>query len=102
MHDPVDPAAYSSLFQGIKVLVVDDEFYSRKVVRTLLMAMGVTNIYDADSGVKGLEALRTVGPDVVLVDWEMPCMDGAAFSRAVRNPGDFSLSECPDYHADRP
>ena len=89
------PQENSSLFQGLKVLVVDDEFYSRKVARTLLMAMGVTNIYDADSGVKGLEVLRTVGPDVVLVDWEMPFMDGAAFSKVVRNPGIFPYPNVP-------
>jgi len=34
-----------------------------------------------------LDAIRAVAPDVVLVDWEMPVMDGAAFSRAVRDPG---------------
>lgn len=89
------PQNISSLLQGIKVLVVDDEFYSRKVARTLLMAMGITNIYDADSGAKGLEALRAIAPDVVLVDWEMPVMDGAAFSKTVRNPGGFPYPNVP-------
>ena len=89
------PQHISSLLQATKVLVVDDEFYSRKVVRTLLMAMGVTHIYDADSGAKGLEAVRAVAPDVVLVDWEMPVMNGAAFSKAVRNPGKFPYPNVP-------
>jgi len=88
------PQHILSLFQGAKVLVVDDEFYSRKVVRTLLLAMGVTNIYDADSGAKGLDAIRAIAPDVVLVDWEMPVMDGAAFSKAVRAP-DFPYPNVP-------
>lgn len=81
--------------RDIKVLVVDDEFYSRKVVRTLLMAMGVTKIFDTDCGAKGLEMIRAVAPDVVLVDWEMPNMDGAAFSRAVRTPGGFRYPNLP-------
>ena len=89
------PQHISSLLQSTKVLVVDDEFYSRKVVRTLLMAMGVTKIYDADSGAKGLEAARAVAPDVILVDWEMPGMDGAAFSKAVRTPGEFPYPNVP-------
>lgn len=89
------PQHISTLLQGVKVLVVDDEFYSRKVARTLLMAMGITNIYDADSGAKGLEALRAIAPDVVLVDWEMPVMDGAAFSKTVRNPGGFPYPNVP-------
>ena len=89
------PQHISSLLQSTKVLVVDDEFYSRKVVRTLLMAMGVTHIYDADNGAKGLEAARAVAPDVILVDWEMPGMNGAAFSKAVRNPGGFPYPNIP-------
>ena len=89
------PQHISSLLQSTKVLVVDDEFYSRKVVRTLLMAMGVTHIYDADNGAKGLEVARAVAPDVILVDWEMPGMNGAAFSKEVRNPGGFPYPNIP-------
>jgi two-component system, chemotaxis family, chemotaxis protein CheY len=84
-----------TLFQSTKVLIVDDEFYTRKVIRTLLNAIGVTNIYDADSGATGLYAIRTFAPDVVLVDWEMPEMDGAAFVKAVRSPGEFPLPNVP-------
>ena len=52
------PQHILSLFQGAKVLLVDHEFYSRKVVRTLLMAMGINNIYDADSGAKAARDSR--------------------------------------------
>ena len=89
------PQHVSNLFQGAKVLVVDDEFYSRKVIRTLLMAIGVTKIFDADSGARGLDAIRTVVPDIVLVDWEMPNMDGATFAKMVRNPADFPYPNVP-------
>src|SRR4249919_3479795 len=89
------PQHISKLFQGAKVLVVDDEFYSRKVIRALLMSIGVTDIYDADSGARGLAAICANGPDVVLVDWEMPNMDGAAFAKAVRNPDGFPLPNVP-------
>jgi len=89
------PQHISKRLQDIKVLVVDDEFYSRKVIRALLMAIGVTNIFDADSGALGLEAIRAVVPDVVLVDWEMPNMDGAAFAKLVRQPGAFRHPNVP-------
>jgi YesN/AraC family two-component response regulator len=84
-----------SLLQGTKVLVVDDEFYSRKVIRTLLMSVGVVNIFDAENGIRGLEAIRVIAPDLVLVDWEMPNMDGAAFAKAVRTPGKFPYPNVP-------
>lgn len=89
------PQHILNLLRGIKVLVVDDEFYSRKVIRTLLMSIGVTNVFDAENGGKGLEAVRAVAPDVVLVDWEMPGMDGAAFAKAVRSPGGFPQPNVP-------
>jgi CheY-like chemotaxis protein len=81
--------------QSAKVLVVDDEYYSRKVIRTLLMAMGVSNIFEEPSGARGLDATRLIMPDVVLVDWEMPEMDGATFAKTVRAPGSFPYPHVP-------
>lgn len=89
------PQHISELFRDIKVLVVDDEFYSRKVIRTLLMSLGVTKIVDAEDGIRGLEAIRNHLPDVVLVDWEMPSMNGAAFAKIVRTPTGFPHPTVP-------
>jgi CheY-like chemotaxis protein len=79
----------------IKVLIVEDEPYSRKVVRTLLAAIGCTKIYEASDGASGLESIVTFNPDVVLLDWEMPAMDGAEFMRRVRSPDDFPYPNVP-------
>jgi len=84
-----------NLFQSTTVLVVDDEFYARKVIRTLLTGIGIGNIYSAENGTSGLKAICTVVPDVVFVDWEMPGLDGAAFVKAVRSPGEFPLPNVP-------
>lgn len=89
------PQHISNLLQDTKVLVVDDEFYSRKVIRALLLTIGVTKIFDADNGARALDVIGTVVPDVVLVDWEMPSMDGAAFTKLVRNPGSFPYPNVP-------
>ncbi|MEX0752728.1 MAG: response regulator [Xanthobacteraceae bacterium] len=83
------------LFRSTKVLIVDDEFYTRKVIRTLLSAIGVSNIYDAENGAGGLEAIRTIMPDAVFLDWEMPELDGPAFVKAVRAPGAFPYPNVP-------
>jgi two-component system, chemotaxis family, chemotaxis protein CheY len=83
-------------FMGlIKVLIVDDEHYTRKVIRTLLLAIGCTKIHEAKDGVHGLEAIRAINPDVVLLDWEMPGMDGASFVRNVRSPETFPMPNVP-------
>ena len=85
----------ASRFAATKVLVVDDDHYMRKVVRTLLMSIGVRAIHEAPDGVAGLEAIRTLAPDVVILDWEMPGLDGAGFVRMVRSPETFPFPDVP-------
>jgi two-component system, chemotaxis family, chemotaxis protein CheY len=90
------PAAdIKAMLARIKVLVVDDEYYTRKVIRTLLLTMGCTKIYEASDGPSGLDTIRNVTPDVVLLDWEMPGMDGGEFVRRVRSPNTFPLPGVP-------
>jgi two-component system chemotaxis response regulator CheY len=79
----------------IKVLIVDDEHYTRKVIRTLLLSIGCTKIHEASDGAGGLEAIRAIAPDIVLLDWEMPGIDGATFVRKVRSPATFPLPNVP-------
>src|SRR5882757_3892280 len=92
---PADTKALAARFATLKVLVVDDEHYMRKVVRTLLMSIGVRTIYEAPDGPAGLETIRTMSPDVVIVDWQMPGLDGASFVRMVRSPETFPYPNVP-------
>lgn len=80
---------------SIKILVVDDDHHMRKVVRTMLNAIGVKLVYDAMSGAAGLTAIRDLSPDIVLLDWEMPMLDGPQFVRMVRSPGAFPRPDVP-------
>lgn len=74
----------SALIGRAKVLIVDDEYHTRKTIRALLLAMGCTRIHETGDGVGGLDAIRTFSPDVVLLDWDMPGMDGAEFVKRLR------------------
>ena len=78
-----------------KILVVDDEHYTRKVIRALLMSIGVKKIQEACDGHAGLDAICTAVPDIVLVDWEMPGLDGPGFVRTVRSPHSFPYPDVP-------
>ncbi|AMN44570.1 response regulator transcription factor [Rhodoplanes sp. Z2-YC6860] len=80
---------------SLKVLIVDDEYYMRKVVRTMLLAIGIKSVIEADNGIAGLEAIKHHRPDIVIVDWEMPLIDGAQFVRMVRSPKDFPAPDVP-------
>jgi two-component system chemotaxis response regulator CheY len=60
-------------------LVVDDSLVSRLVLRKIL-TQHKCDVSEAASGIEGLQICHQHGmPDVVLVDWQMPEMDGVAF-----------------------
>src|SRR5689334_4107286 len=80
---------------ALRVLVVDDDHHMRKVVRTMLAAIGVTKVFEAGDGAAGLDAICKNNPDLVIVDWEMPNIDGAQFVRMVRSPGTFPVPDVP-------
>jgi two-component system chemotaxis response regulator CheY len=83
------------LIQSTQVLVVDDNAYMRKIVRNLLINLGVKNVHEASDGIGGLEAIRMYAPDLVILDWEMPELSGADVVRAVRSPGVFPIADVP-------
>lgn len=83
------------MIRTIKVLIVDDDHHMRKVVRTMLTAIGVREIYDASDGMSGLDLIRGIMPDVVILDWEMPHVGGAEFLRCVRLPDSFPVPNVP-------
>src|SRR3984893_13805699 len=84
-----------NIIQSLCVLVVDDNQYMRKVVRTLLVNCGVKDIYEATDGIAALDSIRTVAPDVVILDWEMPLLSGPELVRIVRSPRVFSMPDVP-------
>jgi two-component system chemotaxis response regulator CheY len=91
----MDTRTFAARIAVTKVLVVDDDYHMRKVVRTLLTTIGVRTIYEAGDGLTGLEMIRKVAPHVVILDWEMPGLDGVAFLRAVRSPDRFPYPNVP-------
>jgi two-component system chemotaxis response regulator CheY len=59
-------------------LVVDDSGVTRKIARRILEEMGF-NIIEAEDGEKALEACKQALPEAILLDWNMPIMDGYEF-----------------------
>ena len=83
------------LVHAVDVLTVDDNQFMRKVVRNLLVNVGVRTIHEAADGLAGLEAIRTFVPDIVILDWEMPLLDGGEVARMIRSPGKFQVPDVP-------
>ena len=64
-------------------LVVDDSRVVRKVARRMLEGNGYV-VVEAGDGAQALLAVREHMPDAVLLDWNMPVMNGIEFLQALR------------------
>jgi CheY-like chemotaxis protein len=71
-------------FENLKVLIVEDNQHMRSLLRTLLNAINIREIADANNGVTALTAMREKKFDLILTDLVMKPMDGLEFTRAVR------------------
>ena len=58
------------------VLIVDDEPLARAVLREVLADIGITGIRDARNGAEAVSSIRSAAVDLVLLDVQMPKMDG--------------------------
>jgi two-component system chemotaxis response regulator CheY len=65
------------------VLAVDDSLTIRELVNFVLTNAGFTVVL-AEDGIEGLERLKTVAPDVIITDVNMPRLDGLSFIERAR------------------
>jgi two-component system chemotaxis response regulator CheY len=74
------------------VLVVDDSPVLRAAIRKVAKLAGVEEdqIFEAGNGQEALDVLETVWIDLVLLDLNMPVMDGEEFARRVRENDDLA------------
>ncbi len=86
-----DPAPELSA-QRFKVCLIDDEDDIREMYTTGLVSEGF-DVVSADNGEAGLALIRAEHPDVILLDLQMPVMDGFAVLRAIAE--DKAISRIP-------
>jgi chemosensory pili system protein ChpA (sensor histidine kinase/response regulator) len=80
---PAPPAAVEPEKAGL-VMVVDDSLTVRKITSRFLTRSGY-EVITAKDGVDALQELNEALPDVILLDIEMPRMDGFEFAKTVKN-----------------
>jgi len=74
----------------MRVLVVDDSRAIRRIIGEIMKQLGF-EVSEAGNGIEALQQLDELGaPDLVLVDWNMPEMNGLDFIKAVRANPSFS------------
>jgi two-component system, chemotaxis family, chemotaxis protein CheY len=64
-------------------LIVDDSRVVRMVAKKILQELGFETS-EAEDGKKAMEACQKAMPDVILLDWNMPVMNGIEFLRELR------------------
>ena len=90
---PVNPV--EKLLQGLNILIVDGNHYMRRMTRTMLINLGAKSVIEAADGLAALEQIRTCDPDVMLLDWDMPVLNGMEVMHIVRSPGVFPRPNLP-------
>ena len=75
------------VMEGLVALITDSNPYTRRLTRMILTNLGIKSTYEAGDGVGALDAIRAVNPDVMIMDWDMPILDGREVMRIVRAPG---------------
>lgn len=74
----------------MRALLVDDSRAMRRILTGILKSAGFDEVHEAGDGVEALDVLRNIErPDLALVDWNMPQMNGYEFVKVVRMRNDF-------------
>lgn len=68
----------------MKILLVDDSKTMRNIQRSVLSQLGDHTIEEACDGQDALKKLEGFAPELLLVDWNMPNMDGLTFVKTFR------------------
>ena len=71
--------------EALRIIIADDESIIRMDLKEMLEEAGHTVIGEASNGVKALELVRSLQPDLVIMDVKMPQMDGIAAAKIISN-----------------
>ncbi|GAN46476.1 response regulator receiver protein [Methylobacterium sp. ME121] len=79
-------------FPDLSALVVDESLYIRRIVRDMLMRVGIKRVLEAPDGAEALGVLAESKPDISIIDWDLSILSGEEFIRLARTP---TTSPCP-------
>lgn len=77
--------------EGLRVMIVEDQFEVRMMIRNMLTTLGVTQVFEAADGREALDFLDAADDliDIIVCDWNMPRMNGAELLRQLRTVNPF-------------
>ncbi|MFN3835156.1 MAG: response regulator [Glycocaulis sp.] len=81
--------------ETLRVLMVEDNTHMGSILSTVLNSFGIRLIDECRSAVDALELIRTKPYDFILLDYNMPILDGIEFTRLVRTGQDHTQQLIP-------
>jgi len=69
----------------MRILIVEDSRAMRMVLKRMLEEIGYTDVDEAEHGAEALQRMEETTPQLALVDWNMPIMNGLELVQAVRS-----------------
>ena len=81
-HKPPMSDGYD--FSALRVLVVDDSFHMRELVRTFLEGFGIKDVTVSADAEEAFDMLGNTDPDLVITDWNMAPVSGLEFVERIR------------------
>ncbi len=73
-------------FASISFLIVDDQPFTRRLVRSMLHGFGSREVYESASGAEALELARSTMPSIIITDLIMPDLNGLRFIKMMKAP----------------
>ncbi len=80
----MEAVACGVVSRQIRVMVVDDTDHVRRMLMSMLSLDGFEVVADARGGPEALDEIGAADPDVVVIDYKMPGMDGLSTAREIR------------------
>jgi len=77
-----------------QILVVDDDAVSRKILAQLLASAGL-QCHECEDGTEALELIRAKQPSLLLLDFDMPGLNGAEVLKSLRSDKDPAIAQIP-------
>jgi two-component system chemotaxis response regulator CheY len=86
MRATVSGPSFPLDFSAISFLIVDDQPFTRRIVRSILLGFGSREVYESANGREALELARTVMPHIIITDLVMPASSGVKLIGTLKAP----------------